>query len=169
MAARNHIPIPENLPGKFWARFDARTRRVGECLEWTGNCRNREKDGRYGAVKLPSGRNVFTHRVSWTRARGPIPAGLCVLHTCDNPLCVDVSHLFLGTDADNAADRERKQRNRPPIGEKQGRARLTNAQVRRIRFLLSQGVVQKIVAAAYSVCPATVAHIAVGRNWSKII
>ena len=168
MATRNHIPIPDNLPAKFWGRFDARTERRGRCLEWTGHTRNRKKDGRYGAAKLPGGRNVFAHRLAWTRANGQIPNGLCVLHSCDNPLCVDPAHLFLGDDAANAADRERKGRNRPPIGEDQGRARLTNEQVRRIRFLLANGVVQKIIAAAYRVCPATVAHIATGRNWSKI-
>ena len=44
------------------------------------------------------------HRVAWTLANGPVPAGLCVCHTCDVPACVEVSHLFLGTKADNNRD-----------------------------------------------------------------
>ena len=50
----------------------------------------------------------LAHRVSWTLANGPIPDGLSVLHRCDNPPCCNPSHLFLGTQADNIADRDRK-------------------------------------------------------------
>jgi hypothetical protein len=50
------------------------------------------------------------HRVAWTLANGPIPAGMHVLHTCDNPPCCNPGHLWLGTQADNMADMARKGR-----------------------------------------------------------
>lgn len=68
----------------------------------------------YGRVNLhrPEGgfRGVLTHRFVWEQANGPIPDGLCVLHHCDTPLCVELSHLSLGTHADNMADMARKGR-----------------------------------------------------------
>jgi hypothetical protein len=83
-------------------------RRPSGCLEWTGYC---TKEG-YGRIwSAPS--MVQTHRLAWELAHGPIPLGLKVLHHCDNPPCCEpygLDHLFLGTDADNTADRTAKGR-----------------------------------------------------------
>jgi hypothetical protein len=77
------------------------------CDEWTGL---RDEQG-YGRVYVSGRGAVRAHRLAWETAYGPIPDGLCVLHTCDNPPCRNVEHLFLGTRTDNAADRESKGRN----------------------------------------------------------
>jgi hypothetical protein len=70
----------------------------------------------YVMVRNPhrGGRTDGAHRVAWEGAHGPIPAGLHVLHRCDNPRCINVEHLWLGDAADNARDRERKGRGRRP-------------------------------------------------------
>lgn len=75
------------------------------CIEWTGS---RTGDG-YGQI-FANGRTVKTHRLAWELVNGPIPDGLIVCHTCDNPPCCNVNHLFLGTHRDNAQDKERKRR-----------------------------------------------------------
>jgi len=83
------------------------------CVEWTG-CTDR--DG-YGRIRF-DGKTVGTHQLAWILANGPIPDGMCVLHHCDNPPCCQTEptegfpdgHLFLGTHADNMADREAKGR-----------------------------------------------------------
>jgi hypothetical protein len=62
--------------------------------------------------KASGGWATSVHRIAWENARGPIPKGLHVLHQCDNRRCVNVEHLWLGTAADNARDRERKNRTR---------------------------------------------------------
>lgn len=63
----------------------------------------------YG-VMYYEGRQQYTHRVAWQLTHGAIPPGLLVLHECDTPACINAKHLFLGTDADNMADKMRKGR-----------------------------------------------------------
>lgn len=89
-------------------------RKPNGCLEWT---KGTDVKG-YGHFRV-DGRLTQTHRVAWELANGPIPDGMWVLHHCDNPPCCDTDpsdaypegHLFLGTPADNAADRAAKGRN----------------------------------------------------------
>jgi hypothetical protein len=80
------------------------------CVEWTGYT---TKAG-YGAIGTQNKQTEPTHRVAWKLINGPIPEGLDVLHHCDNPPCCNAydteNHLFLGTDADNTADKVSKNR-----------------------------------------------------------
>lgn len=91
-------------------RLEIQVRAIGSCLEWIGT---RAIDG-YGRAFI-NGRRWNTHRLSWTLHRGPIPAGLVVRHTCDNPSCVRIEHLRLGTQQDNIRDRDRKGRGKVPV------------------------------------------------------
>jgi hypothetical protein len=75
------------------------------CVEWT---KFRLERG-YGLQKF-HGKTRLAHRVAWMLAHGEIPDGLCVLHRCDNPPCINIDHLFLGTHADNVADKMAKGR-----------------------------------------------------------
>lgn len=98
--------------GELNRRFDRKLRQADNgCLEWTGS------RGHFGhgffLLSFNPNRQIAAHRFAWERANGPIPDGLCVLHHCDNPPCVNVDHLFLGTRADNVADMDAKGRRKP--------------------------------------------------------
>jgi hypothetical protein len=69
----------------------------------------RRGDG-YGAFQVESKRQISAHRYSYQLHHGEIPAGMVVMHSCDQPLCVNPSHLSIGTTADNARDAFRKGR-----------------------------------------------------------
>ena len=92
------------LVDRFWARVE----KTATCWNWTGA---RLPKG-YGMIGARSWRDGWqcAHRVSWELHFGAIPDGLHCLHRCDNPPCVNPAHLWLGTNADNAADRDSKGR-----------------------------------------------------------
>lgn len=87
------------LAERFWAKV----RKSKGCWEWTGA---KQHNG-YGFIHTGGHvirRPLRAHRASWELHYGPIPAGLWVLHRCDNPSCVRPDHLFLGSRSDNMKD-----------------------------------------------------------------
>lgn len=99
----------------------------------------------------------------WQAVHGPIPIGLKVRHDCDNPRCINVDHLQLGTHADNMADRNRK--NRQARGEQQGLARLTEEQVRAIRKSAES---QAVTAKRFNISCANVSFIRNRKTWAHV-
>lgn len=102
--------------------------RTNGCWVWTGPL----NDKGYGRFRADEGK-VYAHRVAYEKFVGPIPVGMDILHKCDVPRCVNPAHLFLGTQADNNADRDSKGRHVALRGELNGRARITEQVVRLIR------------------------------------
>lgn len=90
--------------------------------------------------------------------------GGVVLHSCDNPRCINPEHLSLGTHKDNTQDMLRKNRNRPPRGESNGNRKLTAAEVEEIR--LADWGTQKQIGARYGVGQDQVSRIKGGKRWS---
>lgn len=148
-----YIVTDEQFAAKFWSR----TRREGECLIWTGPT-IRSGNGVYRGQANRHGKKILAYRFAYTLAIGPIPDGLQVCHTCDVPLCVEPSHLFLGTQSDNLQDMVRKGRaswqTRPETrarGKHHGMAKLNETTVRIIRAILAGGWPKHEVAARYGV------------------
>lgn len=108
------------------------------------------------------------HRLSYTLHCGPIPDGMHVCHRCDVRACVNPDHLFLGTHAENMADREAKGRNRPPRGERSGNAKMTDAQVREVVARLANGEQQAAIVQEMGVSASTISLIFKGKTWRHI-
>lgn len=148
-------PISE----RFWERVD----RSGSCWLWV---RYLDRDG-YGVFD-PSheNRERRAHRWSWILANGPIPDGAIVCHTCDNPSCVNPSHLFLGTTQDNVSDKVSKMRH--AHGSRVGGAKLTDDAVRELRTLRRGGWTLDALSERYGIHRASVSHIARGDTWKHV-
>ena len=93
---------------KFWSTTE---NMPNGCIEWVGS-KGRKGYGQFHLPKMvsPKRRVVKSHRAAWVLANGEIGSGLHVLHTCDNPPCVNPEHLWLGTNSDNQNDSIRKHR-----------------------------------------------------------
>ena len=111
------------LPRRFWEKV----RLDDACWEWTAFCHPRSG---YGMVRVAGEGMVSAPRVMWEWVNGPMPDGMCVCHSCDNPPCIRPSHLWLGTQGDNMSDMVEKGRQ----GRRVGNRKLTPAQVGEIRL-----------------------------------
>ncbi len=112
------------------------------------------------------GKTRKIHRYVWYKNFGPIPLGMCICHKCDNPACININHLFIGTKGDNNRDCENKGR-RPHVGQKgeeHSQAKLTYRKVLLIRSLLSNKT-QREISLMFGVSQTTISHIAIGRSW----
>lgn len=128
------------------------------CHEWMGSL----MPNGYGQIHL-NGKTAYAHRVSYEIAKGPIPGGMFVLHSCDNRKCVNPDHLFVGTFDDNMADMVGKERQ--AHGEKNGHAKLTVEQVHEIRSAIGT---QQEIAKRYGVTRSLVSMIRSGRIWRQV-
>jgi hypothetical protein len=145
---------------RFWAKVD----KTGPCWEWLAATNNHG----YGRFRFPWGHQL-AHRFSYELANGPIPKGngyhgTCVLHRCDNPGCVNPEHLWLGTHADNMADKDNKCRG--PHGDRCFHAKLTWDDVENIRAN-SMNLTQRELGELFGVTQATVSDIVCNKTWKS--
>lgn len=153
------------LEERFWAKVDRGSR--DECWEWLGG----DDGSGYGVINVSGNEADRAHRVSWKLHRASIPAGMCVLHHCDNRRCVNPAHLFIGTRADNIHDMNRKGRARHPSnpGESNPAAKLTQEDVREIRTRYAAGgIFQHELASDYNVHPHYISRIVRRERWAYL-
>jgi hypothetical protein len=162
----------KRVTGSLHTRLWSRVRRGEdhECWEWGGPKTSKG----YGQIGVKRGEwgTAYTHRVSWELSFGPIPDGLCVLHRCDNPSCVNPAHLFLGTRTENNQDMVEKGRYRPYTGWNDGEgnhtAKLNCDLVCLIRHRwLFAGDSLPLMAREFGVSRFTVWKAASGRTWGS--
>lgn len=136
------------------------------CWDWTASRIGGKEYGKFRVGERMEG----AHRVAYALEHGEVPDGLLVCHHCDRPLCCNPRHLFLGTQADNLADRDAKGRGNTAPGTDSIR-KLTDEEVMAIRVMLAQrperGMGVK-VARMFGVSPGTVSMIRNGKLWQHV-
>lgn len=153
-------------------RFWNKTKRnpTNGCLEWTGSLVTKWKYGQIGMKSWGFKGPQRAHRVAWMLHHGPIPEGAVIMHMCDNPRCVEIKHLKLGTHADNVHDKIAKGRHGSPgkvnIGERNGLAKLTADDVRKIRAC--EGMSLSTIAKKFGVGISCVHSIRTYQTWKHI-
>ena len=150
-----------SLEERFAEKFQKVTKINGACWLWVA----RKDNNGYGVVG--SGGSGLAHRLSWEKHNGKsIPVGLDILHSCDNPSCVNPDHLRPGTQKDNAQDMT--SRNRQCRGSRHPRARFTEEQVLDIRRRLASGESCCAVARSFGVWYTAIQAIKVRETWKHL-
>lgn len=124
------------------------------CMEWQGA----SSPTGYGKVRY-EGKAQDTHRVSWMITNGDIPAGMMICHKCDNRICVNPNHLFVGTRSDNMRDAWNKGRLDMSKALENHPTSIPDASIIRAHELLEQGVPAIRIAAMCGISRQTVGHI----------
>lgn len=138
---------------------NVKTNKTTGCWEWTAYM------DAYGYGKISMyGSRCMAHRASWITHRGPIPSGLCVLHRCDNPPCINPDHLWIGTFHENALDASRKGR----LGHPAPNRAFTPDQVVLITRLTREGKLQKDIAKMFGVNRNTIFEVTSGKHYKDI-
>lgn len=141
----------------IWSRLVANSQRNPDtgCLEWT---KHRTKDG-YGVIYTHGKHVNRVHRLAYQIKRGPIPDGLVVRHMCDNPRCLEIDHLELGTQKQNSEDRLIR-------GKISGK--LSREDAAFIKRKLTEGAAPQDLATAFGVSGATISNIKNNRTWKLV-
>lgn len=153
------IDLPPGLERRFWSKVD----RLGpdECWLWRGW----KNQGGYGFISGGRRKILTAHRVSWIiHNKREITSEECVMHSCDEPSCVNPRHLRLGTNEENTADRHQK--GRTARGEHLNRGVLTEDLVRKIRQEESRAYTA--LGKKYSCSRATIRQVVQGKTWRHV-
>lgn len=141
---------------RFWAKVD----KTPTCWLWLGA----KATNGYGICTI-DGKNYSAHRLSWQWANEEeVPKGHVVCHECDQPLCVNPNHLFTHTQQGNVLDRVNK--GRSARGKNNGRTRLNQKDVKKIKALRSRGMTESAIAKMFGVGRSTISNILHNRTWN---
>lgn len=151
--------LPRTIENYFLSHLHPRD---DGCIEFMGPKRNG-----YGRFNF-DGKTIAAHRYSYEYHFGPFSKDLCVLHKCDNPPCVNPTHLFLGSYTDNNHDRDKKGRFTVLVGSKNGHAKLNESIVIKIKHELKQGLTGRSIAKNHNTTPWTISLIKRNKQWRHV-
>lgn len=150
--------ITEKLDNKLRKRILSKIEFTNDCFNWTGTiCRN------YGYLQI-KGKSIRIHKYIYELFFNKIVLN-SVCHTCDNPKCVNPNHLFEGTHKENMGDKVKKERQFKPIGNKNGRVKITQEDV---LFIRNSKLSCKELAIKYSITSDNISSIRTNRIWKNI-
>lgn len=137
-------------------------RTAEECWGWT-----HKTDNGYGRFTF-NRKSMIASRASYIIHKGNIPDGLWVLHICDNPICTNPNHLYLGNVKDNVRDALDRKRWNPPRGNSHHNAILTDKKVTQIKQMLADEIDGGIISRKFKISPMTLSDIRLNKTWKHI-
>lgn len=149
---------------RFWEKVDVVGRKENDCWEWQG----RRNPKGYGMFYVEKNILRLSHRYAWEISCGQVPDGLQVLHSCDNPPCVNPKHLFLGTNQDNVDDKVQKGRMKVLLGDNHPNSKLSSKDVEEIFEMHNAGILGKDIAKRFGVTPANISFIINKKGWKHV-
>lgn len=163
------LTLADCLPSSdlFWRKVEWGSE--SQCWNWKAF---RDRDG-YGFFKVQikgKGRNARAHRVAYLLFGGTLDPGMLLLHTCDNPSCVNPKHLVPGSNTDNMRQRSARNRMKPQHGEANPANKLTDDLVRQILAVLAKPdpPSQKEIGRQFGVSQMTISLLSQGKIWLHI-
>jgi hypothetical protein len=165
MSKGKQLKSKEEVVERFWSYVD----KADGCWNWLGS-KNNKGYGQYPTVvKHEIFDSKLVHRISYYLNNGAYDRKLDVCHKCDNPSCVNPSHLFLGTRSENMIDcveKDRHDTSKKAKGERSGRAKLDWTKVREIREKYAKGNTStRKLATEYGVDNKAIHAIVQNRTW----
>ncbi len=158
--SRTHAPLEDRL----WRWIDKRE--PNDCWPWTGATVR----GGYGSIQIggKGSNGGVAHRALYEIINGPVPDGMVVMHRCDNPPCCNPRHLTIGTYKENTWDMMAKGRRATcwPVGENNGKSKLTAEKVRYIRANVAKGY--RTLSHELELDYTTVRNAAIGKSWKHV-
>jgi hypothetical protein len=151
------IYLRPSAESRFWSEVK---KTLFGCWEWQASYNS----GGYGHF-YADGKEIAAHRFSWELHFGPIPEGMKVLHSCDNPKCVRPKHLFLGSYADN--NKDRTQKGRSAKGSSHGSAKLNEVLIKQIRREAKTQSTRSL-ARKYNVGQTAIQQAIRGKTWKHV-
>lgn len=164
IASGQNVYMLNGTPRKNKLNFWDNVKKGRNCWEWTGSKNGHSPKHQYGTFA-----NQRAHRYVYEMEIGEIPNGMCVLHRCDNTLCVNPRHLFTGTQTDNINDMIKKGRGADNSGIKNPRAKLSHSIVRKIRIMYSTGLSAGRISKIFNIPWGTAQHVCYGRTWRHLL
>jgi hypothetical protein len=157
---RSHAPATD----RFWRYVN----KTDGCWLWTGGSRSKKGYGQIGGGGKGA-KHILAHRLSYEIHKGQIPEGMVVMHSCDNPSCVNPDHLSVGTQSQNILEAFAKGRKvcRPPhkFGESHGASKIKELDAIEI---LKSTEATKIIAAKYGVSKSAIERLRNGKSWKHL-
>ncbi len=155
------------MDDKYKKLFWNKVKKTSNCWIWQGGISSRGY-GNFGIRKNNILKNYRAHRFAYADIKGKIPIGKMICHHCDNPLCVNPSHLFLGDARTNAIDMVKKGRANPPRGERAGNSKLEISDILKIRQMAKNGISIIAISRLFPVCRQQISRIISGLRWVHI-
>ena len=157
----------EQIKRKIRYNYERKIIKKEGCWDWSGT----KSAYGYGIIHYGDGKTIHLHRASWLIYKGEIPQGIQVHHSCDNRICSNPDHLWIGTQYENMQDMIRKGRQKPFIGlkgESNKQHKLTDEKVIEIKLMLKNKISLRVIANKFNVSKGCINHIHRNTTWTHI-